>query len=411
MIGKPRWIKGVIASFLVLALLAIPGLGCAEDEEGVVITIGELTDFTGPASPAVITIHYVVEDVARYYNDNDLIPGVKIKIAGYDTKFEAAREVPGYEWVKGKGAEVVICLFPGTGEVLKPFAERDKVVITTMGMTVPQLDPPAWNFGFSNTQPYAMKTLMKWVHDEHWDYTAEGRVPKIGFAAWGDAGGINVERAMREYIQDNPGEFEYVSSHLAPVGTATWTGEVEKLKDCDYLNLYAFPIGAFLKEYQARGYEATVIDAMTMGSYQGFFVDMIGWDALDGSLTANTSLLWNESFAMVDLMNQLLYQYRPEEAEDIIYTGIGYVGAGHQVIAIFEILQQAIEEVGAENFDGQAFYNAALKYETTSSTWEGYPVWSFSETKRYLVDHIVIDKFDAEAQEVVRITEWLPIIK
>jgi len=409
-IGKPRWIKGVIASFLVLALLAIPGLGCAEDEEGVVITIGELTDFTGPGAPACITIHYVIQDIARYYNDNNLIPGVKIKIAGYDTKFEAGREVPGYEWVKGQGAEVVICLFPGTGEVLKPFAERDKVVVATCVMTLPQLDPPAWNFGFSNTQFYAMKTLMKWIHEEHWDYS-EGIIPKIGSAAWGDPGGITVERAMREYIQDNPGQFEYVSSHLAPVGTATWTGEAEQLKDCDYLNLYAFMIGAFLKEYQARGYEATVIEAMTMGPYQGYFVDMLGWDALDGSLTVTASLGWNESFNMVDLMNQLLHQYRPDEGEEIISTGTGYVGAGHQVIPIFEILQQAIEEVGAENFDGQAFYNAALKYETTSPIWEGYPVWSFSETKRYLVDHIVVDEFDAEAQEVVRITEWLPIIK
>ena len=109
-------------------------------------------------------------------------------------------------------------------------------------------------------------------------------------------------------------------------------------------------------------------------------------------------------------MNQLLYKYRPDEAEDIIYTGVGYVGAGHQVIAIFEILRQAIEEVGAENFDGQAFYNAALEYETTSPIWEDYPVWSFSETKRYLVDHIVVDEFDAEAQDLVRITDWLPLV-
>jgi len=404
--------KRAMAALLVLVLVVPLCVSCGdEEEEGVTIIIGEITDLTGPASPAIIPLHWALADMVSHYNEKGLIPGVKFKVVSWDNKYDPSRDPLGYDWVRDRGAKLIICVIPQTAVILKSFADRDKFAIAALSTNQEMLDPPGWVFAFSNSHYSLMKTFLKWVAEEDWDYTAEGRVPKIGFAAWGDAGGINVERAMREYIQDNPGEFEYVSSHLAPVGTATWTGEVEQLRDCDYLNLYAFPIGAFLKEYQARGYSATVIDAMTMGSYQGYFVDMLGWDALDGSLTANTSLLWNESFAMVDLMNQLLYQYRPEEAEDIIYTGIGYVGAGHQVIAIFEILRQAIEEVGAENFDGQAFYNAALKYETTSPIWEGYPEWSFSETKRYLVDHIVIDKFDAEAQEVVRITEWLPIIK
>ena len=407
---KRNW-KKAMASLLVLLLIATLSFGCGGEDEGkVVITVGELTDLTGPGSPAVITIHYVIEDIARYYNEKNLIPGVKIKVASYDTKFDPAREVAGYEWLKSRGAEVVICLFPGTGEVLKPFAERDKVVIATCGMTLPQLDPPAWNFGFSCTQPWAMKTIMGWISNEQWDYS-EGIIPKIGFAAWSEPGGINVDRAMREYIEDNPGSFDYVGSFFAPVGAVSWSTEVEKVKGCDFVNTYGFPMGNIMKEFQTKGYSATFIDAIGMGAYTGYLVDMLGWEALDGNLTANTSILWDESTPIVDLVYELLDRYRAEQAEDIIYAGLGYVGAAHQVMGMFEVLQQAVERVGAKNFDGQAYYDAAINYKTTSPLWEGYPEWSFGETKRYLIDHIVVDEFQADVQDLVRVSEWLPLVK
>ena len=48
---------------------------------------------------------------------------------------------------------------------------------------------------------------------------------------------------------------------------------------------------------------------------------------------------------------------------------------------------------------------------TTSATWQGYPEWGFSQTKRYLMDHNVIYEFSAEAQDLVRVTDWLPQLK
>ena len=62
----------------------------------------------------------------------------------------------------------------------------------------------------------------------------------------------------------------------------------------------------------------------------------------------------------------------------------------------------------AENFDSQAYYNAAIEYQTSGPLWEGYPQWGFSETKRYLVDHICVYKFDAETESLVRVSDWLP---
>ena len=75
---KHGW-KMAMAGLLVLALLMLPLLGCAEgeEEEEVTITIGVLTDFTGPASSALIPLQWGIEDLVKHYNEEDLIPGAR----------------------------------------------------------------------------------------------------------------------------------------------------------------------------------------------------------------------------------------------------------------------------------------------------------------------------------------------
>ena len=404
--------KMALAFLLVLVMLVPLSLSCGGGGGGkVTITIGELTDFTGSAAPAVKTIHYVLEDITRYYNEENLIPGVKVKIAAYDTQMDPARELIGYDWCKDRGAKVMITLLPGTAEVLKPFAERDKVVIAAMGAFPVVFEPPGWVFGFSNTQTWAMKSLLQWISENLWDY---GRgIPKIGLAGWSDPASHNLDEAIKEYVEKHPGKFDYVGGYFSAVGMTTFKGITEKLKDCDYVTSGSgFAIPYILRELRAMDSKAKLIDATgSVGSFKGFYVDLVGWEVIDGTLFTNQSIYWNESTPIVDLLKKLLYQYRPSQAKEIIDAGVGYVGAGHQMIAIFEVLQQAIQKVGAENFDGQAYFDAAINYKTTSALWKGYPQWGFSQTKRYLVDDNVIYEFRASEQDLVRITDWLPMVK
>ncbi|MBM4462737.1 MAG: ABC transporter substrate-binding protein [Chloroflexi bacterium] len=402
-----------VAFLLILVILAPVSLSCGGGGGGrVTITIGELTDFTGPAGPACKPIHYVIEDIPRYYNEENLIPGVKVKIAAYDTKTDPARELIGYEWCKGRGAKVVISYMPGAAEVLKPFAERDKVVIAALGALPSVFEPPGWVFGFSNTQFWAMKSLLQWVSDSLWDYDTQ-RIPKIGLAGWSDPSSHNLDKAIKEYVEKHPGKFDYMGGYFSAVGTTIFKGTTEKLKDCDYITSgsgMAMPY--ILRELRAIDSKARLIDATgSVGSFKGFYVDLVGWEIIDGTLFTNQSIYWNESTPIVDLAKTLLHQYRPSEAEEIIKAGVGYVGAAHQTTAILEVLQQAIQKVGTENFDGQAYFDAAIGYKTTSAMWEGYPEWGFSQTKRYLMDHNVIYEFSAREQDLLRITDWLPMVK
>ena len=88
--------------------------------------------------------------------------------------------------------------------------------------------------------------------------------------------------------------------------------------------------------------------------------------------------------------------------------GASYDGAFSLVLSFFEVVRQAIEEVGIENFDGQAFYDAAIKFNLT---FEGLPPAGFTETNRVLQSHVAIHEWRAEVETMVRVTDWMPVVR
>jgi hypothetical protein len=402
--------KRAIASFLALTLLATLGSACAEkEEEGkVTITIGEITDLTGAASPALLPVHYVTVDLVRYYNEKDLIPGVKLEIVTYDNNYNPAREIPGYDWVRARGADVILAPIYSTAEVLKYFADRDKVPVVTSSATELTMEPPGWVFALGALFTDQLRTVLKWVSENHWDYTARGRVPKVGYVGWYQAGSVDIARAMEGYCEAHPDKFEWGGSGLPPVGTMSFTGEAEKLKGCDYIGVFAYTPGFFIRDFQAKGYDATFISEASAGAYKGFFVDLVGWKALDGMLSSTTQGWVTDPYPMIDLAKEILRQNHPAEADELIEAGNGYVGGFVTLSIFFEMIRNAVAEVGAENFDGQAFYNASLDFEVQ---FDGFPKWYFTETERCCVHDIAIYEWSAAAEDLVRRSGWLPLVK
>lgn len=404
--------KMAMAFLLVSVLIATLFMGCGGEKEGeeVTITVGELTDLTGPASTALKPIHRVIEDVVRYYNEEAVMPGVKIDLHTYDTHYDPGRTLPGWDWLKGRGAQFVITIMAHDALQLKPRAEREKTPVSCMGTARELLDPPRWVFSFSTTPAWNTKTLLKWITEEHWD--GQG-IAKIGYCGWLQAHDEEVAMAMEEYCQEYPGQFELVGTHLAPVGTMSFLTEVQRLKGCDYVfSVAGLAVGNVMRDYYAAGHTATLVDPVgILSSDQGYISDLLGWDAIEGWLSSLSSLTWTTPTSLINFLDELLHRYHsPREVEAIMHDG-GYSAPGHLVVAMFEVLKNAVEEVGAENFDGQAYYNAAKTYSTTSPMWEGYPEWGFSETKRHLVDQLAIHEYSAEKKDLVWVSDWLPLVK
>jgi hypothetical protein len=102
----------------------------------------------------------------------------------------------------------------------------------------------------------------------------------------------------------------------------------------------------------------------------------------------------------------LLYKYHPKQADDIVYSGEGYIGGFEQFYGFFQIIQKTAEDVGIENLDGQAIYDTAVGFKMT---WDGYEQWDFTPTKRHAWNYVGILEWSAEQQDIVRkVPEWLP---
>ena len=402
--------KMAVAFLLVLALLVPLSFGCGGGGgKGVTITLGEITDLTGPASSALIPVHYALVDLVRYYNEEGIIPGVKLKLVTYDNAYNPSRDLPGYYWCRGKGAEVIVGTLFLTAETLKPFAERDKTLVITTGTTQDITDPPGWVFAIACRFGDQINTVLKWISENRWDYVAEGRVPKVGVIGWNQPATIDMENWVSAYCQAHSDKFQWIGSSRPPVGTTLFSSDADKLKEADIVVPFGYSAAFIMKTFHDKGYYPTFIADSTAPSYKRFYVDLVGWENLDGFLNADGQLQWwdvaNEN---IDLARSLLQQWRSSQAEDIIGAGSGYGGGFGCQRILMEMIRQTVEQVGAENFSGQALYDAALNFEVQ---FDGHPRWYFTETDRTAIHDVLIHEWSADEQTLVRVTpDWLPLV-
>ena len=409
-----RKVKVVIACFAVLALLATLGLGCAEEKEGeegkVVITIGNITDITGPAGPSTKPVTWGWEDTVNYINEEDPIPGVEIRIITYDCRYDPSRDIPGYEWCKDRGAKVIYTPMPTTTAAVKVLAGRDKLPIITATASEAVVEPPGWVFAFVPTSISRIKSLLEWISAEDWDYS-QGK-PTIGSAGWYEPYHLDIARGVEEYCEAHSDKFEYVGSFLTPMGTVTWGGEVERLKDCDYIAIPETSLApaTFITELRSKGYTAPkLIGTDTLSGFKGLLVDKCGWESLDGMLNDYVQLWWSDPVPTMDLIKDILDRYHSTaEAQELIDSGNSYSFAVSSALFYLGILREAIENVGAENFNGQAYYETAISYETTL---EGFATAGYTESIRWAIKHHRVYEWSSEARDLVRLSEWQPLVE
>jgi len=400
-----------VCCLVMLLVVTLPCFGCGEDgEKKRVIVIGHISDMTGAAAPAMVNVNYALEDQVKHINDTGALPGVELKVITYDSRYDPSRAIPAYDWCRSKGAEVIVCGLPPILEVLKAFADRDGFPLFSLPCSESLTDPPGWVFTMNAPTTSTLKTLCQWISENDWDYQTEGRKPRIGSAVWDETYGIDCTRGIEQYAKDHPDEFEYVVGARVPMGTVNWDAEVQKLKGCDYVFIPATGMGTitFVNQYRDKGGKATFLGNDAQPAYRGLVVDSCGWDKVNGMLNSYSVLWWNDPVPVIELANELLSEYHPGMVEDIIHEGGGYIGAFQELYCCLDILQEAVKEVGPEEFDGQAIYNTAVGFK---ATWEGYAEWSFTETRRYSVDYLTIYEWSAQHQDMVRkIDTWIPLV-
>ncbi len=260
--------------------------------EEVVITIGNLSDLTGTSAVAMEVINSALRDLVDYFNEADIIPGVELKVITYDGQYDPSRDIPGYEWLREKGADLIFTAIPGTPLTLKNRANRDKIVLFGVSGNPDDLSPPGYVFNLGTVPHHEALTMLKWIAENHWDYSSNGPA-RIGGAGWEGPYTVWWLDSMQDYARAHPDQFEWVEGRLTRYGSFMWQSEVDALKDCDYVYVPTVMIN-FVKEYREAGHDGTFIGASTHAAFMGQIKDARLWDEVDGMLFISSSRWWNE---------------------------------------------------------------------------------------------------------------------
>ncbi|MBM3132975.1 MAG: ABC transporter substrate-binding protein [Chloroflexi bacterium] len=369
------------------------------------ITIGNLSDLTGPSATAQAVINMSLADLVKHFNEDGLIPGARLAVVTYDGQFDPAKDVAGYEWLRGQGADLIFTAVTGTPVTLKPRADRDKFAVFGVSGGVEELSPPGYVFNLGTIPRHEALSLLKWIAENDWDYKTKGPA-KIGLASWNEAYANWWMEAMEDYAKAHPDQFEWVGGYLTPFGTFTWGPQVDKLKNTHYV----FPctiMTSFVREFRQAGGEAKLIGASTHAAFFGNISDARLWDQINGMLLICSSRWWNEEGTVIDLTKELLYENHPDQAEEIIRLGVGYITTVN-LYELLELIAQTVKAVGAENFSSETLYETAQSYTLTI---DGAPRYSFSPTKRWATNLYATYEARAAEETIVRLHEdWHPAV-
>jgi len=423
-----RWRTVALSCLMVLALVATLSLGCGKGGEKAkkTIIIGNLTDLTGPASTALVPLNTGLADMVREFNAGlnpgpKLPEGVQLKIESYDNAMNPSRFLPGYDWLKSRGAQVIFSILSDCSDVLKDPAARDKMPVCGFASDFYQIDPPGWVFDFDAPAQWSTNLIVQWV-SQNWNYTAEGRAPTIATVGWADAWGAACADGVKAYVAANPTKFTLTGTYLEPVMTTSWSGVVSKTLHVDYVMLAAdggIAPSTFWKQYKDAGGTGINIDSESQSAYAGYITDYCGWADLDGKLNTQGWGLWtlagtgtvgtgNYPVVQSDIKYTLdvLKKYHPNDVQAQTKAGMGYMGGTSMQFCALQIVVAAINRVGADNFNGQAFYDTAINYSTT---WAGDPR-GFSATNRVFCTRQIVDKWDAATQSLIMVSPgWVEV--
>ncbi len=349
--------------------------------EDVVITIGNLTDLTGPASGMLGGPETALKVGVAYFNDENLIPGVELEIESYDGQMDPSRDIPGYEWLKERGADVMYSVFPQYGISLFDRLAEDKMALLCLSSPNEVVEAePGWVFMYSPPQRSIGYTQLKWLADNHWDWEANGPA-KIGGASWDEPFSAGILQGMEDYCKAHPDQFEWIGGYLT-MYTPTWGPEVAALKDADYVMpaITAFGFTGFITEYRDVGGTAQFIcNEGHAGSLN--LLDAAGaWDLMDGALFIISQRSVSEDTEMNGLMRDATNKYADNHW---LIPGEGahnYQSAWRQVYRTLALIGQAVEDAGgAQNFTPEQIYETA---STFSYSMDNDPARTWTPEKR-----------------------------
>ena len=400
-----RLVRTVALVLLGVFLATLPGLdGCAEEEAGIQeIVIGYEGDWTGPAASGAEEYGGAFLDYFRMIEEENPIPGVKLKVVTYDTRSDYSRIPIGYVWLKGQGMDVFYAPSPADVEINAARLAEDE--IPAFGTTsLESVRNDEWCFWVFDTFEAQTEAVLKWILD-----TWEGEEkPKIGLAGWiGLSTTAGPERGLDLYRAAHPDDFEYAGAQKAPLGSVVWAVEVDRLMDCDYIfqGCVGAGIPSFIKEARLRGYEGKIVACNPLAGFWNLARQAAPADLLYDVYHVH-SMPWTTDYPFATEARELGLKYHSQDWVDNAMQQSSYTAGAIFGPFIAEIIRNAVEEVGAENVDSAAIRDAAESFELDLTAKGFGNVWRLSPDNHVCCTTYMMFEWDVEQEKWVGITDW-----
>ncbi len=380
MTGKLTKTALVFVSLLLLgAMCGVTACGDATETGNRIVTVGILTDYTGPGSSATVPCAAGFVDELKTANDQNTIPGVEFKWVTYDQRSDPARVPVGYTWLKSRGVDLMYILSPTDRAILADIVTADKMPVVGSSLEESSPNHP-WMFSLYGSFGHDAEAAMLYIM-QSWDYDGEGRAPKVGHITWTLPSGVMKQAGIDKVLAAYPEKFQWMGCQAAPAGTATWVAEIGRLKDCDYIfvGLISSMSATFMNEARARGYTGRFIsDNTAFGGYFDLIRGVVPADQLYDCYQVNWVPLWSEDLPFTNRAREILEEYRPDDVA--AYTAnTGYLHGILFGMPVTESVKQAAAEVGADKIDGEAIRDALDALEIDMTTNGFGVVWRFTE--------------------------------
>jgi hypothetical protein len=355
-----RKLTRILVLVCMAALLTVSSVltGCGGgSEETHEVVIGFLGDQTGPSAEAFASILNSINDYITVMEKEDPIPGVRVTIKTYDTRYEYSRIPMGYEFLVEQGMALLLQYMGDQQPITLPMQKEDG--IPSMAFAEKKgLENESLVFAYTPEYYWEGRGTMDYIVSS-WDASL-GRPLKVGHLAMADYPTDEQQNAgMAAVAAENPSKVELKTVLGNPTQTS-WVSEVQQLRNCDFI--VTSSVGpatpTFLNEVRERGFTGKII-AFTQSAlgYWSVIKSVVPANYLDGLLAIHWYLHWTDDSAYIDHIEENIAKYFPGQSEKV-HEGTAWLTQQVMAQIITEAVRQAAAKVGPANVDGTAIRDA-----------------------------------------------------
>lgn len=349
---------------------------CRETYEGETLTIYQQAGLTGPLA-SILGDGFIngSADAVQAVNDGGGVCGVMLEIRLEDSQYNPEQEIAIYEQFRVEDPKPLFILTYGSGATvaLKDRVVEDQIVNVAAGLNAEAFYNPAdgWTVGVAPIYSDQFAGFIHWV-DENWEAVKpEGAGDEIvvGVIGWASAYGAGATTPEALAFAEERG-ITVLPLEEQPIDPAAdVTGQLQNLlvngANVIYIQSLSFGPVQVVGTLHALGFWDQVVVATNNWGMNRDVLNILGDNAplAAGLYGVFPYGWWNDESDAVQQVNDAFAAGGYPDSD----RGVSYLTNYGLILGLADVLRHAINDVGLEGLDGEAFFSAMKEMGTVDA--------------------------------------------